>query len=888
MATPLETVTSFYKNILGREGSSSEIAYWVGRIDSGVETVADVVSAFALSAEAATQVAPIVNLYFTAFGRVPDAAGLQYWVNAQQNGLSLGNIAQAFTQSQEFAQTVNADNTAFVTALYQHALGRTPDADGLSYWAAQLASGLSRDQLLTSISSSQESQTTTGVKTQIVLTYNGLLGRSPSEAEVQSIVQNPAGKSPIELIKETANHLIASGGTSPTPPSNPTTPTEAIFTPHEGSTFGSSDASGAVAWGDKYMIVGDDESNVLRVYDRAGGDALVEWDYSQVTGSTDEVDMEALTLVGDTLYITGSHSNTKKGVDADSREILFSVKVSGTGAATTFDYQGKFTGFEAALVAWDNGGANGHPAGYFGFAASSGPGLAPENTNGFSIEGMTTSIDNSELWLGFRAPQTDTTTRDKALIVPVTNYQAVLADSSMSVAPTFGTAIELNLGGRGIRSIDKAADGSGYLIIAGPSGVATDAVTNDFRLYTWNGKPEDPPVKLNNNLDALLKATGGSFESIVSPASIKPGTQIQLLQDNGDTLWPDQTEVSKDLKPADQQFKGNVITLGSPVEDHTAPSLVAASPANNSEGLPIGSSLTLTFDEGVAFGTGAIELQDANGATVQRFKAGDAGVKVDYNAIILQPTVKLKPDTPYKLVIDDHAVTDHSDNALAGSSIGFTTGDAPHYSILISEVNSNAKGGDFFELYNYGTAAIDLSGWKMNDEAGSFSSAVALPSGLSLAAGQTLVVLSNGDDVAKFKTAWGLSDNANVISISGPGLGKEDAVIVFDANGNVATAFDYDADPVLASDGSVLAIQAPATNHDFKDGEHAGAAYGSTATASAVWDGVSVSDPHYIGAVAGQYGSITPVANPTSIGSPGYVPIVQSGALNVHTETLAG
>ena len=101
MATTLETVSSFYKNMLGRDASASETAYWVGRIDSGAQSVADVVTAFTVSAEAATNVAPIVELYFTAFGRAPDTAGLQYWISAKQNGMSLGQV----TQANEFAQS---------------------------------------------------------------------------------------------------------------------------------------------------------------------------------------------------------------------------------------------------------------------------------------------------------------------------------------------------------------------------------------------------------------------------------------------------------------------------------------------------------------------------------------------------------------------------------------------------------------------------------------------------------------------------------------------------------------------------------------------------------------------------------------------------------------
>ena len=881
MASTLETVSALYKNILGRDASNSESAYWVNRIDSGVESVADVVSAFTNSTEAAAHIAPIVNLYFTAFGRVPDSEGLQYWLSAQQNGMSLNEINQAFVQSSEFTSTHPGSDSTFLAALYQNAFGRAPDAQGLAYWSAQLANGMTRGQVLSSISSSEEGQTTVAVKTQVVLTYSGLLGRTPTSSEIDTIVQSKGSKSTLDLIKETAEQLLTNGGTAPTSPATPSTPLEAIFTPKDGTTAGSSDASAAVALDSRYMIVGDDEANVLRVYDRAGGDALLEWDYSQGIGISDEVDLEALVMVGDTLYLTGSHSNTKKGVDADSREVIFSVKVSGTGANTQFTVEGTFKNMEAALVAWDETGASGKPAGYFGFKASSGAGIAPENTNGFSIEGMTTSTDNSQLWLGFRAPQTDTTTRDKALIVPVINYKDLL--SGEATDPQLGSAIELNLGGRGIRSIDKATDGSGYLIIAGPSGPATAEVTNDFRLYTWDGDAEHAPVELDNNLDALLAATGGSFESIVSPASIKPGTQIQLLQDNGDTIWSGKTDVSKDLPAAEQQFKGNLVTLGSPVHDTTAPKLVTASPADESTNIATGTTLSLTFDEGVAFGTGTIELRDSENNVVQTFHAGDAGVKVDYNKITLQPTDKLHASSEYHLVLNDNAVTDHSGNALASKTIDFTTSEAPHYNLLITEVNSNATGGDFFEIYNYGSTTIDLSGWKMNDEAGTFAGAVSLPANLTLEAGQTLVIASvKSADFDAFKAAWGLTGATNVVSINGPGLGKEDAVVLFDSNGNVATAFNYDLTSVTASDGTVIK-QSTATN-TFTDGQHAGAAYGSTATASAVWDGVSTTNPHYVGAVNGQLGAHGQTGDAASIGSPGVVIIQQSGITSLQLE----
>lgn len=190
------------------------------------------------------------------------------------------------------------------------------------------------------------------------------------------------------------------------------------------------------------------------------------------------------------------------------------------------------------------------------------------------------------------------------------------------------------------------------------------------------------------------------------------------------------------------------------------------------------------------------------------------------------------------------AVIDHAGNAVAAMDISFATAARPHYSLLITEVNSNAKGGDFFELYNYGSTSIDLSGWCMTDEAGQFSSAITLNGNTVLAAGATLVV-ADAANLSAFKTAWGLSSATSVVSVDGPGLGKEDAVVLFDKLGNVAAAFNYDLTAVLASDGTLITTASASGGKTFSDGQHAGAAFGADVAASAVWDGLSTIQPTY-------------------------------------------
>jgi predicted small lipoprotein YifL/methionine-rich copper-binding protein CopC len=456
---------------------------------------------------------------------------------------------------------------------------------------------------------------------------------------------------------------------------------QAEFKPYPGTKDGSSDASTAFALPGDFMLVADDEANVLRVYPRGGGAAVSEWSY-ELDGPkfTKELDLEAGTRIGDTLYLTGSNSNKKDGSDAAAdRSHLFAVKVTGTGAATAFSYVGQFSLLETQLIAWDTGNAHGLGANHFGFAVSAGAGIVPERVDGFSIEGMTSAPGDTALWLGFRAPQTQAggPVRAKALIVPLQNYAALMAGTATQAA--FGAPIELELGGRGIRSIDKGTDGN-YLIVAGPAGAASPDVDRNFALFSWNGNPATAPVELSNDLDALRKATGGSFESTVEvPGPVKAGTQVQLLLDNGDTVWPGQTEASKDLDPADQKFDGFVVRLGQPWVDTAGPVLRSASPKASDGSIGASAKITLSFNEGVRLGAGSIVLHKADGTAVESFSARSpaANVQPSFNVLTLTPSQPLAPSTGYYVTVEANAVTDAKGNAYAGiadaTTLRFTT-----------------------------------------------------------------------------------------------------------------------------------------------------------------------------------------------------------------------
>jgi hypothetical protein len=101
----------------------------------------------------------LYRLYAAAFDRVPDAAGLGYWLKGADAGQSLDNVAQAFTQSAEFSQRYGSlDNDGFLTQIYANVLDRGYDQAGFDYWIAVLDGGAARGNVLAEFSRSGEFQ----------------------------------------------------------------------------------------------------------------------------------------------------------------------------------------------------------------------------------------------------------------------------------------------------------------------------------------------------------------------------------------------------------------------------------------------------------------------------------------------------------------------------------------------------------------------------------------------------------------------------------------------------------------------------------------------------------------------------------------------------------
>ena len=91
----------------------------------------------------------ITQLYVGYFNRAPDPAGLNYWVDRLEHGMTMVEIANSFAVQPESTSTypwlaapsLDVGIPQFITQVYQNLFERAPDAAGLAYWTAELVAG---------------------------------------------------------------------------------------------------------------------------------------------------------------------------------------------------------------------------------------------------------------------------------------------------------------------------------------------------------------------------------------------------------------------------------------------------------------------------------------------------------------------------------------------------------------------------------------------------------------------------------------------------------------------------------------------------------------------------------------------------------------------------
>jgi len=95
------------------------------------------------------------RLYTTCLGRSYDTAGIKGWIEQLNNGASGSQVAHGFFFSDEI-KNQNLSDGELVTRMYHTFFDREPDESGYAQWQSLLKNGMSREELFSDFSNSQE------------------------------------------------------------------------------------------------------------------------------------------------------------------------------------------------------------------------------------------------------------------------------------------------------------------------------------------------------------------------------------------------------------------------------------------------------------------------------------------------------------------------------------------------------------------------------------------------------------------------------------------------------------------------------------------------------------------------------------------------------------
>lgn len=240
-------------------------------------------------------------------------------------------------------------------------------------------------------------------------------------------------------------------------------------------------------------------------------------------------------------------------------------------------------------------------------------------------------------------------------------------------------------------------------------------------------------------------------------------------------------------------------------------------------------------DDGL--GTNSYSVTGADAAYFEADSSGlyiKSGVSLDYET---------KTSYSVTVEVDDASVGSTPDASVAYTlAVTNVVNESADGTVIVSEVapwssGNSTLGSDWFEITNSGSSAVDLTGWKVDDNSASFASGIALTGVSSIGAGESVIFIevSGGQtaagQIAAFKSLWfGGSVPAGIqigtYSGSGIGLGAGgDAVNIYNGSGLLQASVSFGSSPSaapfatfdngLGASGAIATLSATGTRGAF-------------------------------------------------------------------------
>lgn len=178
-------VADAYPRLVGRAATAAERSAAIAGLTDRSLTGRAFVAGLAERADG-RRYAEVVRLYQAALNRRPDGNGVSYWSGElRRNGGSMNAIAAAFGRTPEFRSRYGptVSDEAAVRNAYVSTLYREGTASERAYWVGRLRAGMSRTHMIHLFSRTPEFVGNEGGRSRAAAVAIGLLGRGPTADE---------------------------------------------------------------------------------------------------------------------------------------------------------------------------------------------------------------------------------------------------------------------------------------------------------------------------------------------------------------------------------------------------------------------------------------------------------------------------------------------------------------------------------------------------------------------------------------------------------------------------------------------------------------------------------------------------------------------------------
>ncbi len=296
--------------------------------------------------------------------------------------------------------------------------------------------------------------------------------------------------------------------------------------PTQGRYRATCDGSAAIVLDFTSFLAFSDNDQRARVYKRgatAPADQLIDVSANLGMAPADEADLEDAVRIENRIYVLGSHGRKNDGSIDVHRYQFAAFDVAGGSPNLTLTAAGRSVLLLQDMLVATNWSAPDTTVITALRDASRldqpvDVNLAPKR-QGTNLEGLArapTAATPERLVIGLRNPQINA----RAIVVTLMNPSAVVGGAPAR----FGEAIQLDLGGLGIRGMTWSATLESVLILAGPH----DGTDGPYRLYRWSGAAGAVPMLATQ---IIAPVAGGHPEAILAYPTTK---DVQILFDSDD------------------------------------------------------------------------------------------------------------------------------------------------------------------------------------------------------------------------------------------------------------------------------------------------------------------------------------------------------------------